>query len=191
MGIPPASYLIGSIGRLCTQKRHDVLIEAFARLRPILPNARLAIVGDGPLAGELRDLVGRLGCQDTVLFVGCVPDPERWLHAMDLFVLASDWEGQPLVIQEAWAAGTPVVASRVAGTAAIIEEGRTGHLFAPGNPTALADAIRGLAANPTEARRLAAAGRVQVEACHGLERMAAAYRRHYLELLAFAGRERA
>jgi sugar transferase (PEP-CTERM/EpsH1 system associated) len=185
LGIPPEAPLIGTIGRLCQDKRQDLLIRAFQRAR--LADPHLLIVGDGPWMGRLRELVADLGLGDRVHFAGYQPQPERYLQAMDVFALSSQTEGMPLTVLEAWAAGVPVVATRVGGLPELVDDGRTGLLVACDEEEALARALGDLAADPACARRLGAAGRDRVEARFSLRRMADAYHRHYLELLGRAG----
>ncbi len=182
VGIPPDAPSIGTIGRLCEIKRQDLLIRAFRRVRARFANAHLVIVGDGPWMGLLRQLVVDLNLDDWVHFVGYQSQPERYLQAMDVFTLSSQSEGMPLTILEAWAAGVPVVATRVGGLPELVEHGRTGLLVEFGDEAALAGAMGDLLANPDLSLRLRAAGREGVE-LFSLARMADAYQHHYLELL--------
>jgi glycosyltransferase involved in cell wall biosynthesis len=89
----------------------------------------------------------------------------------------------PLAILEAWAAGRPVVASRVGGVPQIVAQGRTGLLFESGDEAALTEALSFLLANPADARRIGAAGRDYVRSQFDLRVMADAYEQHYRELL--------
>ena len=138
LGIAPDAPVIGTVGRLAEVKQQGVLIRAFARIIPAFPTARLVLVGDGPLRAELEGLARSLGLGGAVLFAGYQPNPERYLAAMDVFVLPSRAEAMPLVIPEAWAAGRPVVASRVGGIPELIEDGKTGLLVEPGDVDGLA-----------------------------------------------------
>jgi glycosyltransferase involved in cell wall biosynthesis len=177
------------VGRLCEIKRQDLLLRAFGQVRALGAEAaqtHLLIVGDGPALGELRALTAALDLVPWVHFAGYQPAPERYYGAMDVFALTSRSEGMPLSVLEAWAAGLPVVATRVGGLPELVDDGRTGILVEFGDEAALAGALGGLIADRARARWLGAAGREQVEARFSLERMAEAYQRHYLELL---GRE--
>jgi sugar transferase (PEP-CTERM/EpsH1 system associated) len=187
LGIPAEAPVIGTVGRLCEIKRQDLLLRAFGRVRALGAEAsHLLIVGDGPALGELRALTAALDLVPWVHFAGYQAAPERYYGAMDVFALTSQSEGMPLSVLEAWAAGLPVVATRVGGLPELVDEGRTGILVDFGDEAALAGALGGLIAEGVRARRLGAAGRDQVEARFSLERMAEAYQRHYRELL---GRE--
>ncbi len=183
LGIPANAPVIGTVGRLSEVKRQDLLIRAFQQVRARLADAHLLLVGDGPWLGRLRELVAGLGLADSVHFAGYQAQPAPYLQAMDLFALTSQSEGMPLAVLEAWAAGLPVVATRVGGLPELVDDGRTGILVAFGDDAALARALGDLLADPATARRLGAAGRDRVEARYSLRRMADEYQRHYNELL--------
>jgi glycosyltransferase involved in cell wall biosynthesis len=186
LGIPPGAPIIGTISRLCEIKRQDLLIRAFQRVRARRADAHLLIVGDGPWMGRLRELVAVLGLGDSVHFAGYQPQPERYLPAMDVFTLSSQSEGMPLTVLEAWAAGVPVVATRVGGLPDLVDDGRTGILVEFDDQDALARSLCDLLADPDLATRLRGAGRAQAD-LFSLGRMAETYQRHYLELLGHAG----
>jgi glycosyltransferase involved in cell wall biosynthesis len=180
-GLPPGVPVVGTVGRLAAVKRQDVLLRGFARLRH--PAARLLIVGDGPAREELVSLAAALGITERVVFAGYRDRPERALAAMDVFALTSDSEGMPLAILEAWAANKPVVTSRVGGVPELVTDGRTGLLFPAGDDTALAECLNGLLDEPAFAAALGAAGRALVRERFDTRVMAAAYLRHYRELV--------
>ena len=183
LGIAPDAPVVGTVGRLAEVKQQGVLIRAFAQVLPAFPAARLVLVGDGPLWAELEELAGSLGLGGAVLFAGYRPNPERYLAAMDVFVLPSRAEAMPLVIPEAWAAGRPVVATRVGGIPELIEDGKTGLLVEPGDVGGLAVRLRQLLADPPLARALGRAGRESARAKYDVTAMAGAYDRTYRELL--------
>ena len=183
LGIPHNVPLIGTVGRLCEVKRQDLLIRAYRRVCARGVNARLLLVGDGPWMGRLRDLVAEVGLTDRVYFVGYQPRPAPCLQAMDVFALTSQSEGMPLVVLEAWAAGVPVVATRVGGLAELVDDGRTGILVNFGDEAALAQALGELVSDPSLARRLGDAGQDRVESRYSLRRMANEYQLHYNDLL--------
>jgi len=134
-------YYVLSVGTLKTQKDHATLLEAFALLPPGF-GARLTIVGDGPLRGELSELTQRLGLGPRVRFAGFEIDPTDWYRTADVFVLSSRWEGFANVIVEALSFGLPVVSTDCpSGPSEILEGGRYGALVPVGDPPALARAI--------------------------------------------------
>src|SRR5262249_2513180 len=115
---------------------------------------------------------------------GYQAQPERFLQVMNVFALTSRSEGMPLAVLEAWAAGVPVVASRVGGLPELIADGQTGLLFPPGDENALARALLAILGNPSLAQRLTQAGSYRVHSQFSLARMAADYQTQYLNLLA-------
>lgn len=112
---PDGPPRIMTLARMMPQKRLDVLLKAFAELR--LPNARLTILGDGPLRESLMQLAQSLGISPRVDMPGFVEDVVPWLRASDLFVLSSDYEGLPAAMLEALACNVPVVTTDCFGGA--------------------------------------------------------------------------
>ena len=153
------------LGRLAPKKRVSDLIRAFDRLAADYPDAELVIVGEGPLGEELRELVIDLGIADRVTFTGRVEEAEipSYYASAQLFVLPSVWEGHPLTLLEAWAAGLPVIASDVEGITEFVDHGETGYLVESRNPATLADAIRYALDHPEEARAWGEAARERAE----------------------------
>ena len=180
---PAPPLTIGTIGRLNEIKQQDLLLRAFARLAAQRPDVRLLLVGEGPLRGELERLAVELRLGDRVHFAGYQPQPEQWLHKMDLFALTSRSEGMPLSILEAWAAGVPVVASAVGGVPELVEDGVTGRLFTSGDEAALAESMEALCADGPLRCRLAEAALARVRRDFSLTRMAADYDGEYRNLL--------
>jgi glycosyltransferase involved in cell wall biosynthesis len=138
-------------GRLVPWKRVELLIGAVARTS----KTRLEIVGDGPEAAALRRCAEDQGVSERVQFLGSLPhdDVLTRMQSADVFVLASSYEGLPHVLIEALACGTPVVATRDAGTVDVIDDEVSGILVDP-SPEAFADAFRELAADPDRLARL-------------------------------------
>jgi len=106
--IPENSFVVGHVGRFDYQKNHKFLIEIFAALVKRKPEARLLLIGEGPLRPEIEAQVAQAQLQDRVIFAGPRPDvPRLMTAAMDAFVFPSHFEGLPLVLLEAQAAGLP------------------------------------------------------------------------------------
>ncbi|MBV8610094.1 MAG: glycosyltransferase [Singulisphaera sp.] len=183
LGIPAGAAVVGTVGRLDVIKRQDLLIRAFVRVGQRISEPHLLLVGDGPLLRDLRELASGLGLLGRVHFVGYQAEPERYLRMMDVFALTSRSEGMPLAVLEAWAAGIPVIASRVGGLPEMIDDGRTGVLFDSGDEDALVEALCGLLTDAGRAGRIGEAGRLRVESLYSLRRMVESYRCHYLELI--------
>jgi glycosyltransferase involved in cell wall biosynthesis len=142
-----------SVGRLHWAKGHDLALDAAALLGgdPFTWD----IVGEGPEGDALRQRAAGPGLAGRVRFPGFQPDPRPWLGAADLFVLSSRVEGLPLALLEAMAAGLPIVATRCGrGVEEALSDGAAGVLVPPGDPGALAAAIRALLSDPGRRRDL-------------------------------------
>ena len=151
---PTGRPLVLAVGRLTTQKDFGVLLAAAAAWQDLDPPPLLVIAGDGPLAGQLRAQAAALGV--AAVFPGHRDDVPALLAAAAVFVLPSRWEGQPLVLQEALRAGTPVVATRVGGIPGLAGEDAA-LLVPPQDPRALAAAVRSVLTDAPLAARLRAA----------------------------------
>ncbi|HLE83762.1 MAG TPA: glycosyltransferase family 4 protein [Thermoanaerobaculia bacterium] len=174
---PAGGPVVLYAGRLRTRKAVAVLLEAFARLRVERPGAVLVLVGDGEQRPALQAQASRLGIEDAVRLPGAQPRDamSAFYGAADLFCLPSLYEGFPLAILEAMAAGLPVVATAVAGVPEAVEHGVTGLLVPHEDAAALFRALAELAADPGRARGMGDAGRRRVETAFSIPRIAAAY----------------
>ncbi|WP_434593472.1 CDP-glycerol glycerophosphotransferase family protein [Brevibacterium sp. 1718] len=110
------SPLLVAAGRLSVEKNHELLIEMMPTLLETAPGARLVIMGDGPLRSKLEATARQLGVADSVQFLGHVTNPYPYIKAANCFLLPSLHEGQPVVLFEALALGTPFVAAPTPGT---------------------------------------------------------------------------
>lgn len=135
-------------------KRVDVLIHAMTRVVTRYPESCCVIVGGGVLEQELRSMVGELGIEKNVLFVGWRDDVRPYLAAGDVFVSASEREGFGLALVEAMAFGLPCVAADAGGNRDVIREGVNAFLVPAGSADALADAIARLFGDPEERARM-------------------------------------
>lgn len=180
----PVPGRIVMVGRLAPQKRPDLLVRAFARLRHEFPDAHLQIAGDGPTAAEVRALVTELGLGDVVELLGARTDVPEILSRAACVALPSAYESAPYALLEAMAAGAPVVATAVGGMPETIDDGRTGLLVPPGDVDSLTAALRRLLADPQMAAELGAAARETVARDYGRETMAS---RLMAEYAAIAG----
>ncbi len=130
---PTRHFLYGIVARLSEEKGHSYLVDAFAKVAQCHPNARLMIVGDGPLLESVRQQVASLGLEAQVIFTGMQRDIPSHLAMFDVFVLSSTRESFPLSAREAMAAGRAVIAPRIGGCAEVVDEGVTGLLFEAAN----------------------------------------------------------
>jgi glycosyltransferase involved in cell wall biosynthesis len=139
-----------------------------------VPGSTLLIAGADTwdYGKELEQLIHDRGLQAQVRLVGFRSDVVPFLHALDVFALASRTEGFGQVVIEAMAAGKPVVASRIPSLTEIVVDAKTGFLVEPDNPKAFADAIAWLFAHPEQAREMGKHGQERVNAHFTVERMA-------------------
>lgn len=150
--------VVFTAARLEEQKGHRYLLESATEV----PEAQFVFAGDGPERAALEAQAASLGLDDRVMFLGRRHDIPEILACCDAFVLPSLWEGLPLSVLEAMAAGKPVVASDVGGTGEAVLHEETGLLVPAGDRRALAKAIRAVLDDPALAHRLGSAGRKRV-----------------------------
>ena len=147
-----------TVGRLVAQKGVDVLLDAWAEVVDALPDWRLAIVGGGPLEAELKTRARELGIENSVSWIGQVPDPFPWLRGAQFFVMTSRFEGTPNALLEAMACGLPAVVSDASpGPCELIgaDDDSAGLIVPVDDAAATAAAIIRLAQDETRRRRLA------------------------------------
>jgi glycosyltransferase involved in cell wall biosynthesis len=157
-GLEPEAIVLTHVGRFAPPKNHALLIEAFAQVRTHTP-LYLLLVGGGELEDAVRQQVAGLGLQERVRFLGVRADVPAILNASDLFVLSSRWEGNPLSVMEAMAAGLPVVSTAVGGVPELVREGETGLLVPSGDAAALARALQALVDDPARREAMGKAAR--------------------------------
>jgi glycosyltransferase involved in cell wall biosynthesis len=175
-----AGPVVLTVARLDGQKGITHLLDAAAAV----PNASFAIAGDGPNRTALEAHAASLGVGDRVRFLGHRHDVPALLAAADLFVLPSLYEGLPLAVLEAMAAGVPVIATAIGGTDEVVRDGETGTLVPPASSEALAAAITRTLADREHASRLALAARSLVAREYSVASMVRSVSHLYDELLA-------
>jgi glycosyltransferase involved in cell wall biosynthesis len=182
-GIADDVWIIGTVARLVPQKALHVLLEAYARYRSTATRPSwLVLVGSGPLEVDLKAQAARLGIADSTLWAGFREDIPRVMKTFDTFALTSAYEGFGLVLLEAMAAATPIIATAVSAIPEIVQDGVNGKLCQPGDPACIAAAF--LELEDTELRdRLGAAGHARACRMFTVERMANATRTVYHESL--------
>jgi glycosyltransferase involved in cell wall biosynthesis len=181
-GIKPRATVVTHIGRFAFQKNHALLVEAFAQVRADAP-LYLLLVGGGELENAVREQVAGLGLQGRVRFLGVRADVADILRASDVFVLSSRWEGNPMSVMEAMAAGLPVVSTAVGGVPELVREGATGLLVSSEDAGALAQAMQALVDDPVRRQAMGAAARQHAIAHFDIRHTVRMYEELYESLL--------
>tara|TARA_R110001592_G_scaffold143059_1_gene365573 strand:- start:12375 stop:13511 length:1137 start_codon:yes stop_codon:yes gene_type:complete len=161
LGIEPEQIVIGKVARLFHLKGHKYLIEAAKQVVDVQPGVRFLLIGDGILRAEFEARIAELGLSEHFIFAGLVP-PERvpeLIHAMDIVVHTSVWEGLARVLPQGLIAGKPVVSYDVDGAREVVIPEETGYLLPPESIESLAQALIELASDPEKRRRFGQTGR--------------------------------
>jgi glycosyltransferase involved in cell wall biosynthesis len=178
LGLRPDEFVFGTVGRLVAFKAHDDLIAAFAQAIREMPEARLIIIGRGPLESQLRAQLAKAGLQDRVLVQGFLDDAARYMTAFDVFVLPSRDEPFGLVLLEAMVSRLPILASDSGASREILHP--EAWLFPCGDRAALAQRlVQVYRQTAAERAALGRAGYDRVQSSFAL----AGYRAAYAELL--------
>ena len=182
LGIPPNAIVVGTVGRLAEQKGYTYLVDAVPIILEKFPQAYFLIIGDGPLAENLKFQANSLGVSSRITFTGGRTDVEELLKCMDVFVSSSLWEGLPTVILESMACGVPVVATDIEGTRELITNGQNGILSEARSGVALASGILTILENKTMSKELSAYAQKTVER-FSIDKIAKEYETLYENLL--------
>jgi glycosyltransferase involved in cell wall biosynthesis len=154
-GVPPGTFLIGTVARLTPVKNHAMVLRALQRLDE---NVHLVLIGAGPSRRSLEDLARELHVDRRVHFTGQLVEAENLHQFFDVSVLCSRSEGFPNAVIEALAAGCPVVATPVGGIPEIIIDRQTGLLVPVDQHDALAASLQELHRDAALRQRLSEAG---------------------------------
>jgi glycosyltransferase involved in cell wall biosynthesis len=185
LGLKPEEFVIGKIARLASLKGHDDLFQAFSRLLPEQPAARLLLVGDGALRSGLEARARALGISEKVVFAGLVPPTEvaRYVGIMDCVVHLSFREAVSRALPQGLAAGKPVIAYDFDGADEVCFHGETGFLVRTGDVPTVTRHLLELARDPALRQRLGSLGRQMVTASFPVEKMVEDLYQLYLRLL--------
>jgi sugar transferase (PEP-CTERM/EpsH1 system associated) len=180
------SFIVGTVGRLQPVKDQATLIRAFAEVarQPLGGRFRLAIVGGGPLLKNLQSLAEELGVAAQTWLSGPSDNVPYILQCLDLFVLPSLSEGISNTVLEAMACGVATVATAVGGNIELVEDGRTGRLFEPGDATTLARLLLDYANDRSRLAEHARLARARSIETFGLSKMVQSYQNVYELLVA-------
>jgi glycosyltransferase involved in cell wall biosynthesis len=173
----PREYDLLTVGDLIPRKRPWDFISVVAELRRARPGARAAVVGTGPLLGDLKAQAGRLGVADAVDFLGFRDDPAGLYRSARVFVLCSRHEGLSVAMIEAMASGLPCVATEVGDLSDLVRDGRNGFLVPVGDVRSLAKRAEVLLADESRRTAAAAAAREDAASYAGVPRLTEVYGR--------------
>lgn len=188
LGVGEEDFVWLAVGRFEVAKDYPNMLRAFARVRARESRAVLVIVGEGSLQAEAQALAAELALGPSVRFLGARGDIPAVMNAADAYVMSSAWEGMPMVLLEAAAAGLPIVATAVGGNGEVVREGESGLLVPARDSEALGAGMLRLMGLPGEVRRsMGERGREHVRANYGLQRVAERWERVYWDALARKG----
>ncbi|PYM94868.1 MAG: hypothetical protein DME04_06355 [Candidatus Rokuibacteriota bacterium] len=180
LGIPSSAPVIGLAARLTEQKGLTFLLQALPAVLRAQRDLRLVIAGDGPLRRNLEEEAQRVGVGSHVHFLGPRTDMPDILQLFDVYVLPSIWEGLPMVLLEAMAAGCPIVATNVGGNPDAVRDGYNGYLVPARDPDALATRVIGLLSDRRQREEFGRNGRTLFDREFSAAIMARSYEQLYL-----------
>ncbi len=181
--IPRDAVLVGSIGRLVSQKGFEYFLVAAKGVLKIIPYAYFIIIGDGPLRYRLKKVVESLGISSKVILTGYRRDIPRILRSLDIFVLSSLIEGLPNALMEAMACERPVIATKVGGVPELISQDENGLLVYPRDSQALCGAIVSLIKDRDKAGMLGEAAKRLITEKFGIDNMAKETEKLYRKII--------
>jgi glycosyltransferase involved in cell wall biosynthesis len=184
LGLPPGVPAVGIVAALRPEKNHELFLRAARLVRDEIPGVKFLIVGDGPRRAALEALAAELGLAGSVVFAGTRGDVPAVLSLVEVVVLCSHMEANPISILEAMASEKPVVAARVGSVPETVLDGRTGLLVPPGDPRQLAGRIVELLRDPARAAALGRAAREEVLARWSIDRTVEGYQAMIEEIYA-------
>jgi glycosyltransferase involved in cell wall biosynthesis len=183
LGLPMDRALVVTVGRLSREKGYSLLQDALALL-PSHQRPLTLIIGDGQDRNELESRTTAMGLDQDIRFLGHRRDVAALLSAADIFVLTSLWEGLPLGLLEAMAAGLPAIVTAVGGNSEAVENGVSGMLVQAGDARALAKALSSLLNDPLGREQMGRAARDRFRCHFSLQKFIEAHERLYEEMLA-------
>jgi glycosyltransferase involved in cell wall biosynthesis len=184
LGLSPNQPIIGAIGRLSIQKAPIDFVKAAKTVLQKKPDIQFIMIGDGPLAADVRHAIGD---ERRINVFGYRDDVPEILSILDVFVLSSLWEGLGRAMTEAMIMEVPVAATAVDGVPELVTHQQTGMLSPPGDPVRLAEHIMFLLDHPEEAQRMKQSARRRVVPTFGAEQMVEQIEALYERLLAEKG----
>ena len=175
LGLDDDSPVAGIVAALRAEKHHELFLRSAKLIRQAVPGARFLVVGDGPERAKLEARAEELSIADAVGFLGTRNDVTDLLSVMNVLLLTSHMEANPVSIMEAMACELPVVATRVGSVSETVLDGRTGYLTTPGDAGEIARRVIELWGDPEKAARMGRVGREHILAHWSLDGMVKGY----------------
>ncbi|MET1030852.1 glycosyltransferase [Domibacillus tundrae] len=184
LNIADSTFTWLAVGRFDEQKNYPNLLHSFRRMLQKKPDNELLLVGVGPLLEEMKEMAVDLGISKRVHFLGYRSDIPDVMSASDAYVMSSDWEGMPLVLQEASSVGLPIVCTNVGGNKEVVVTGKTGFIVQPRSHDALAEGMLCLLQMDEESRKqMGQAGQKYMQTMFELDRVAERWDALYKQVL--------
>ncbi len=175
-------------GRLVHRKGVEFLLKAWQGISPGFPDARLLLLGDGPLLAQLEEMASTLGISKSARFIGRVDNVAEYLRAADIFVLPSLQEGLSNALLEAMASGTAVLATRIGGVTDVVEDNVDGILVRPGDVVSMAEGLRLLLEDEPVRGRCSSSAAEKMHRLYSLESRVEKYITLYRDILGRASK---
>jgi glycosyltransferase involved in cell wall biosynthesis len=184
LAVADDEVVVGIVARLGAEKAHEVLFEAIASCARSVGQVRLVVIGEGERKDELSALAEKLGIDGRTTFLGVRRDVPELLPGFDIACLSSMYEGLPITLIEAMAAGLPIVTTNSGSVSDLVGDGKEGFLVPVGDVAAFADRIERLVRDESLRRQLGKSGRVRVENAFTIEHTARGYEELLTDLVA-------
>lgn len=175
IGLPADAPTAAIVAALRPEKNHELFLDTAAKILASVPKARFLIIGDGPRRPFLEQRAEQLGIADAIHFLGTRSDVPELLSLVNVLMLTSHMEANPVSILEGLACGKPVVSTRVGSIPETVEHGLNGFLTDPGSADQLADWAGQLLTHPDLARSMGRSGRERIVHNWSLEKMVCGY----------------
>jgi sugar transferase (PEP-CTERM/EpsH1 system associated) len=175
--------IIGNVARLAEEKDHHTLLKATKILREWNYNIKVVIIGDGILREKLEGIARDYELNNDVVFLGMRNDIDQIVPEFDIFVLSSTSEGTPLTLLEAMSCGLPVIATDVGGNPEVVNDGETGFIIPPSDPTAIALKLKLLINDPGLRQKMGKDGRIRAIEKFSIKKTAREYFDLYCDIL--------
>ena len=182
-GFGEDDVLFACVARFAPQKNHSALLKSFAQGPACDPNAHLILVGEGELREQLKEQAKSLDLSKQIHFLGLRTDIPDVLGASDVFVLSSDYEGNPLSVMEAMASGLPVISTQAGGVPDLFTDGKEGFLHPVGDSQAFANSMTFLLGSPAARQLMGAAAAQRAKENFDVSKMVREYEQLYEEMV--------